>query len=273
MTDIETRILREKRWLAIRNPGKYQAMSEAERLTEAAKMAAKGLTEEAAKKKQRIELTLVTHEKIDTYLKDMVAKFPKMGRLEALERYLGWYADFKNMGQSMESLTQAITADYTRRLVAVYEGIGPKAFGIFNNKAGTTAMIYELFGRDSSQITTPAIAKTAKAVIKPWIETMEEMRQHYNRLGGEIGKLRDWRFPQVHDQLRVAKAGADQWITDVMAFGLKREMYLREDGTFMNDSEVRESLRAAWVSISTGGADDVDPGARGNPMRAKRNLS
>lgn len=270
LTDIESRILKEKRYLAIRDKAAYQAMTETERLTEAAKRAAQGILDEAGKKKQRIERTLAVDDQIQSYIQDMKAKFPKMNGLEALERYLGWFADFKNMGQSLESLHAAVTADYTRRLVDIYDAIGPKAFGLFQNKAGTTAMIYELFGQDASKITTPAIAKVAKSVIKPWLETMEQMRQHYNRLGGEIGKLRDWRFPQVHDQLRVAKAGADAWINDVLAFGLKRTNYIRDDGNPMNDNEVRAALKDAWISISTGGADDVDPGARGNPMRAKR---
>jgi len=270
ITDIEERILREKRYLALRNQTKYQAMSEAERLTEAAKMAAKGILEEAEKKKQRIERTLAVNDQIQTYMQGMKAKFPTMSGLEALERYLGWFADFKNMGQSLESLHNAITADYTRRLVEVYEGIGPKAFGLFQNRAGTTALIYELFGQDGSLVAPPAIAKAAKAVVKPWLETMEEMRQHYNRLGGEIGKLRDWRFPQVHDQLRVAKAGAEQWINDVLSFGLKTELYIKPDGNFMTPTEIREALREAWLSISTGGANDIEPGARGNPLRAKR---
>lgn len=270
LTDIEARILKEKRWLAVRDKAAYQQMSEGERLTEAAKRAAAGILEEAGKKKQRIERTLAVNDQIDSYLKEMKAKFPKMSGMEAMERYLGWFADFKNMGQSLESLHAAVAADYTRRLVDVYDAIGPKAFGLFQNKNGTTALIYELFHHDSSKVVAPAIAKVAKEVVKPWIETMEQMRQHYNRLGGDIGKLRDWRFPQVHDQLRVAKAGADQWANDVLAFGLKREAYIRDDGNPMNDNEVRAALKDAWVSISTGGADDVDPGARGNPMRAKR---
>lgn len=266
---IEQRIVKHKRLLALRDRAAYLAMGEDQRLAEAAKGAALELVSEAGKKKQRIARTIAVHDQIETYVASQ--KAAGMDGMEALERYLAWFADFKNKGQSLESLSQAISADYTRRLVDLYDNMGPRAFGLFQNEKGIRALVYETFGVDSTKVATPAIAQTAKAVSKVWTDVVEDMRKHFNRLGGEIGKLEDWRFPQVHDQLSVAKAGFQNWTNDVLAMGIDRNRYVKEDGNLMTEAELRDFLKESWTSIATGGANKREPGrAIGNAMRARR---
>lgn len=266
---IEERIGKHKRLLAMEDRNAYLGMTEGERLNEAAKRAAQEMVAEAAKKKQRVARTIEVHDQIDNYIAEQ--KKAGMKGFDALERYMAYFADFKNKGQSLESLMQAVTADYTRRLVEVFDTIGPKAFGLMQNKAGTRALVYETFGVDSSKIAPAGMAKAAKDTAKAWLDTVEEMRKHFNRLGGEIGKLEDWRFPQVHDQLKVAKAKVDPWVNDVLAMGLDRNRYVKTDGNLMNDAEIRAFLKEAWTSIATGGVNKREPGrAVGNSMRARR---
>lgn len=253
---IENRVRRNMKQLAQTDPT-WQSKSAADRLNEAATKSAKDLVGEADLKKKRIALTILAHDRIDSYMK----RFPDQP-LEGLDRLLAFSSDGKSGIQSIESAARAVRDDSLSRMLEVIDQTKGKFLGLFQNEAGNLALVRELHGEDSGS----AVAKTAAKQFK---DVAEQMRQRFNRAGGDIGMLDDWSMPRDHSQVKVAKDQA-AWVADHVKWA-NRGKYLKEDGTPMNDAELADFLGHAWTTLATGGANKMEPGqAAGNGMRANR---
>lgn len=270
LKDIEDRISRNQRQLAVKDQQAYLSMSPEQRMREAAKLAAEEFRGDAAKKRQRVALTIQKHDKIDSYMAEQKARYGE-GGLDSLKRLLAFKSDGKSNIQSVETRASAIAHDYIRQLVETFESIEPKIFGLFSNKEGVRALTYELFGQDSKGVVDPEQSALAKKASQTWLQTAESARQAFNSAGGKVGRLEDWRMPQTHSQGLVAKAGKDAWVRDI--FGkLDRKRYVNEDGSRMDDAQVINFLNEAWTTIATGGANKIEPGrAMGKGLLANHN--
>lgn len=262
--DIENRIRRAMRNVAEADPAAAQAMTVPQRLTEAARLAGEELIAEATLKRVRIAQTVVAHDRIARYLAEQEAK--KMGAIDALERTLVFNADGKSNFLSVESRAAAIRANALRQITQIFDQAdktGRALWGLLTDHTGIRDLTFELFGRDTGN----AAAKNAAA---GWLKVAEDMRRQFNAMGGEIGKLENWALPQHHAQPRVAKAGMDAWVNDVLPL-LDRRRYVNEDGSAFSDAQARDFLREAWKTIATDGANKLQPGRPGGTgMRAKR---
>lgn len=271
---IEERILKAQRQLAIEDPQAYGAMTASQRLTEAGKKAAEEIKIQASKEKQRIGLKIAAFDKVDNYINERSAE--GMNRLEALSRLIGVRHDFKSKTTAIDSDLEAIEKDYTRQLLGTLELTSPRILGLMQSREGAIALMYELRGKDSSEVVkNPEIVNDAKSAAKEWGDVTETMRQRYNAAGGEIGLLEDWAMPQTHDQRLVANAGPEKWFQDVLANNLDRSKYINEDGSVMNDAELQKIMIGGddniYLSIATGGANKIEPGVtKGVGMRARR---
>ncbi|RQO57537.1 hypothetical protein [Pseudomonas sp. KBW05] len=253
---IENRVRRNMKQLA-QTDTTWQSKTAADRLNEAAAKSAKDLVEEANLKKKRVALTILAHDRIDSYMK----RFPDQP-LEGLDRVLAFSADGKSGILSIESSARAIRDDSMSRMLDVIDQTKGKFLGLFQNEAGNLALVRELHGEDSGS----AVAKTAAKQFK---DTAEQLRQRFNRAGGDVGLLDDWSMPRDHSQVKVAKDQA-KWVADHVKWA-NRGKYLKEDGTPMNDAELADFLGHAWTTLATGGANKMQPGqAAGNGMRANR---
>lgn len=253
---IENRVRRNMKQLAQTDPT-WQSKSAADRLNEAATKSAKDLVGEADLKKKRVALTILAHDRIDSYMK----RFPDQP-LEGLDRLLAFSSDGKSGIQSIESAARAVRDDSMSRMLEVIDQTKGKFLGLFQNEAGNLALVRELHGEDSGS----AVAKSAAKQFK---DVAEQMRQRFNRAGGDIGMLDDWAMPRDHSQVKVAKDQA-AWVADHVKWA-NRGKYLKEDGTPMNDAELADFLGHAWTTLATGGANKMEPGqAAGNGMRANR---
>lgn len=253
---IENRVRRNMKQLA-QTDTTWQSKTAADRLNEAAAKSAKDLVEEANLKKKRVALTILAHDRIDSYMK----RFPDQP-LEGLDRVLAFSADGKSGILSIESSARAIRDDSMSRMLDVIDQTKGKFLGLFQNEAGNLALVRELHGEDSGS----AVAKTAAKQFK---DTAEQLRQRFNRAGGDVGLLDDWSMPRDHSQVKVAKDQA-KWVADHVQWA-NRGKYLKEDGTPMNDAELADFLGHAWTTLATGGANKMQPGqAAGNGMRANR---
>lgn len=259
--DIEDRVRRNLRELAVSDRQAFLAMTPADRLIAAAARAAQELGQEATMKRVRIALTIAAHDRIGGYI-DGQRKLG-MGGLDALSRTIAFHADGKSNFLSVETRSSSIRANALRQMLDTFEATDPRFFGLFENPDGVRALTMEMFGQDSGN----ALAKKGA---KAWLETAEAMRTQFNRAGGDIGKLEGWAIPQHHSQLKVANAGRDAWVKQILPL-LDRDRYVKEDGSAMSDPELRAFLGQAWETIATGGVNKLDPGApRGNGMRANR---
>lgn len=290
--DIVERMRLAARKLAADDPAGWQAKSEAQRLIESAEEASKALVGEARRKAELESLQIAANSRMESFISDMAAR--GIGGLDAFDRSVAFHADGKANGLSIESQTDAIYKDLIRQLIPVMEASNPKWFGLFENREGVEAIIKELHGEDSGN-------PVAKAGAKIWHEVSGKARASFNAAGGDIGLLDDWGMPHHHSQMRVARAGREEWLQSLpykarviaklrdtpppkdwarnhwineILPRLKRERYVKEDGRLMNDKEMREFLGEAWLTIATGGANKVEPGKfKGGGMRANRGNS
>jgi hypothetical protein len=255
---IEARISRHMRQNSVRDPQAQLARSPDQRLMEAAKEAALELVREAGKKKQRIALTILAHDRVENHLKQFADKF------DGLDRMVAFHADGKGNALSVETRARAIERDALRQMLDTLEATNPKFFGLIENAEGVSNVVRELHGMKTGDADAAAGAKVFHSITG-------SLRERFNRSGGDVGQLDDWGMPHHHSQSLVAKAGRVQWIQDTLPL-LDRKRYMNEDGSRMTDVEVGEFLGHAWESIATGGINKLQPGrgGMGGGMRANR---
>ncbi|KAK6697196.1 hypothetical protein SNK04_014284 [Fusarium graminearum] len=255
---IEARISRHMRQNSVRDPQAQLARSPDQRLMEAAKEAALELVREAGKKKQRIALTILAHDRVQNHLKQFADKF------DGLDRMVAFHADGKGNALSVETRARAIEQDALRQMLDTLEATNPKFFGLIENAEGVSNVVRELHGQKTGDADAAAGAKVFHSITG-------SLRERFNRSGGDVGQLDDWGMPHHHSQSLVAKAGRAQWIQDTLPL-LDRKRYMNEDGSRMTDVEVGEFLGHAWASIATGGINKLEPGRGGvgGGMRANR---
>lgn len=258
---IEQRIARHLREGGKADPAGWMALPMAEKLHKAAEGAAKELIAEAAKKKQRVALTILAHDRIQNHLNERT--MAGVSGLDALKRMVAFHSDTKGNFLSVETQARTIERNALRQMVGLLEASNPKFFGLVESREGVAAITKELFGEVSG-------VKEAKDGAAVWKSVNEALRQRFNRAGGDIGKLEDWGLPHHHSQRLVAKAGREQWSGDLLGW-INRERYLNEDGTRMSDNQLLDFLFPAWETIATGGANKQEPGRPAiGGMRANR---
>jgi hypothetical protein len=259
--DIETRITRSMRNLARAAPDEWAAKSQQERLQEAAEAAGQELVAEAALKQQREALKILAAARATQHVLGQVEQ--GIDALDALDRMIAFHADARSNFLSIETQATAIRNDALRQMLETVEASNPKWFGLFENLEGVHKVVRELFGE-------PTGDADARAGAVAFQKVAEQLRQRFNRAGGDVGQLEDWGLPHHHSQLKVAKAGREQWVADVLP-KVNRDAYFNEDGSRMSDLQLTQFLGAAWTTIATGGANKVEPGQfRGAGMRANR---
>jgi hypothetical protein len=259
--DIETRIVRAMRNLAKDDPVAWRAKPQTERLAEAGKLAAEELLGEAQLKQQRLALQTNALARLAQHKADQAAR--GITGLDSLDRLVAFNADGKSHGLSVESQAIAIERDSLRQMLDTLEASDPRFFGLFENHQGIRDLTREIHGEDSGN-------PIAKAGAKVWKEITTGNRERFNRAGGDVGLLDDWGMPHHHSQRKVRKAGRDAWVAEILP-RLKREKYVNEDGSRMSDPQLVEFLGEAYKTISTGGANKMQPGQpKGSGMRANR---
>lgn len=258
--EIETRLTKHMRNQARVDP-EWLGKSNADRLTEAAKLASEEMIGEVQLKRQRASLTVLAHDRIDQHIKAQATK--GIGSLEALDRTVAFHADHKSNFLSVESQSRAVERDALRQMLGTLTASNPKWFGLFENHEGIKSVVKEIFGESSGN------ADAARGA-KEWQAVTAALRDRFNRAGGDVGQLEDWGLPHHHSQTQVAKVGREQWVAETLPF-LNREKYFNADGTRMTDAQLGEFLGNAWATIATGGANKVEPGQfRGSGARANR---
>ncbi|MFC0666797.1 hypothetical protein ACFSKY_22705 [Azotobacter chroococcum] len=253
--DIEARIRRNMRQLAQTDPA-WQTKTAADRMTEAASAAAKELQADAAKKKQRVALTILAHDRVA----NLMAQLPG-DPLKALDRMLAFASDYPGL-QSVESASRAIRDEAMSTMLDAIDMTRGKFLGLFADAEKARALVQELHGQDGG-------VPEAKVGAKQFAEVANRLRERFNRAGGDVGYLDDWAIPRSHSQLKVAR-NKDQWIADHVQWA-NRAKYFKEDGSRMTDTELTEFFTKAWETVATGGVNKLTPGQpSGGGARANR---
>ena len=248
---IERRTADHMRREARRDPAAWSQMSRDQRLHAAAANAGQEIIREATKKRVRVALQIAATARVTKALADAKAggKSQAGALFGSIERF-----DLDRKG---------IERQYFGDLVDTMESVHGKLLGLIEDARTAQAIVREIFGESSG---SQVAAKAAKA----WMDTAEAMRKRFNAAGGDVGKLDYGYIPQPHDMTRVAKAGRDAWVRDMMPL-IDRSRYVDVDGRLLNDAEVEKFLGEAWTTIATDGANKITPGkATGSSMLAKR---
>lgn len=226
----------------------------------AAERAAKELEFEAQKTEQRAyqQLQRLQARAIDAQAMERAGIDP----LDAVDTLIARdYSGRANVA-SLEQMEFGYQTYFLRRLMDTWESLGKDYLGFFQDRAKMVDLIREMRGEDTGN----ALAKKGA---KAWREVAEEARQVFNANGGDIGKLDDWGMPQHHSQERVARAGQQAWVDQVMPL-LDRTKYVDDLGNPFSDAELREFIGHAWETIATNGNNKIVPGQRGRGSRATR---
>jgi len=166
------------------------------------------------------------------------------------------WSNIDNRSSAIEGQAHSMAADMLQNLHTTHLGWG-------QDRETLLATVREIFGETTGN---EKAAKSATAFSK----AAEYLRERYNRAGGFIPKRNDWGMPQVHEQVKVSKAGMDKWIEFTLP-KLNREAMLNPDGRIMSDDELMEGMRDAFKTISTDGQNKKTPGAfSGNSKMANR---
>lgn len=111
----------------------------------------------------------------------------------------------------------------------------------------------------------------AKFVAKTFASYYELSRTDLNRLGASIGKLDGYAGAQGHDDIKMIKAGKDQWITDILPKLDIARMFPDAE----SPKEIDEVLRGIYDTITSGMPAKPTPGELGqrvNPANMAKRL-
>jgi len=269
---IDAKMYQKQKILAKQDITAWRAMSRKEQLTKAGESVVQDAIHDAIKKRARANLTILSQQKREQTFGKMIAS--GMTRMDALRHYTFFKADGKGGVMSMESHSKAIAHSYLGKIQALRDLENQGSIGgLVTNKQGMLDYLKESYGIDSGN----PLAKRA------WQEVdaaRNQMIDDFNRVGGDVAKLTNYRNPQGLDAYRVITRGGDggkTFVDDHMKLVDKSE-YNNPDGSPMTDGQLRNFLHEAFVTVSTDGANKpMSEGGGGasavaNRMRAHRQI-
>lgn len=253
---IEQRIQGSIRELAVKDHGKFLAMTPHERVTEAAKMA-----------KERMMADVVrAHEQS---INEASTKAALHSTLDAVKPGVkGQVHALKNMVAGLETKVDALSANFFRMVGGLNEADSGKLFGMIQDPAKQRDIAGAMFGEHS----TPEAKRAADSLMK----MTDALADRYQRAGLTLNKRENYRMPQPQDPTRMGSK--DTWVEDHLNW-VDRKEYVRPDGKLMTDDEMRHMLRESHQTIMTDGAnkrakDEARGGSAlvGNARNAPRQL-
>ncbi|MEG2265686.1 MAG: hypothetical protein RSC68_15290, partial [Acinetobacter sp.] len=243
--NIEQRVIEAKKNIARKDRQRWHNMSDSERLKEAAEQVALDIQAQLQRKKQIL---------VDDVLKQTknIAELdhPTLPASEVIDRMIAAHGDMSGI-QSIATKAKAIANIYRGELTDFYTNV-KGGLGIFVDQNLVRNIVQERFGKSSGDT-------LAKQISDKMGDVFENMRDRFNRNGGDIGKLDDWGIPQSHNAEKLAVAGKQQWVDDATQT-IDRNKYVNEDGTLYSDAQVKDLLEYSFDTIVTGGANKTKVG-------------
>lgn len=217
----------------------WKSMSGEERAEAIAERAVKNYTDQHVK-----EITnLVNDLEIREQLLHELTSHSKLNPLEALNRKLVMHTDQSGI-QSVEHNIQAIEVRYMGALADVFSKT-QKGLGYLTDVDKVKTLVKEIFGKPSGDAEIAGLAKSVQ-------DTLEQLRLHYNRYGGDIKKLANYGLPQSHSHYKVISKGQDEWVKYTLPL-VDKKKYRKEDGSRMTDAEIAEVLKGVYNTIASEG--------------------
>ena len=154
--------------------------------------------------------------------------------------------------QSLDSKARAIASLYRGDLTEFYTSI-KGGLGVFTDKELVEKIVRERFGESTGDA-------TAKSIADKMGEVFDDMKDRFNRSGGDIGDLGNkFGLPQTHNLEKIVKEGKQQWVNDVLP-DQDVSMFVHEDGTYYSQQEIKELLEYSYDTLSSDGANKTEVG-------------
>ncbi|EHU1333653.1 phage-like protein [Acinetobacter baumannii] len=244
-TDIEARINETMRNLARKDINNWRNLSDAEKLTEAAKQVAIDIQEQL-KRKHKIAAQDILKQSQNLAALD----HGKLSSMEVIDRMVAAHGDMSGI-QSIDSKARAIASIYRGELVDFYTNI-KGGLGIFTDQELVQKIVRERFGENTGDA-------LAKKISDKMGDVFETMRDRFNRNGGDIGKLDNWGLPQTHNLEKIAKAGKEAWVNKAESL-IDTRQYVHENGDYYSQQEIRSLLEYTYDTLSSDGANKIEVG-------------
>ena len=244
-TDIEAKINQAMKNLAKQDIQKWRSLSLNDRLVEAGKQVAIDIMAEV-KLKNKIAANDILIQSKNLALLD----HPTLPASQVVDRLIAMHGDMSGI-QSINTHAKTIASNYRGQLREFLDEI-KGSMGVFTDKALVHNIIQERFGNDSGNA-------TAKKISDKMGEVFDGVKDRFNRGGGGIATLDNWGLPQNHSAEKMAIAGRDQWLNDVLPMQ-DRNAFVHEDGRLYSDDELIDLLKYSFDSITSNGANKLEIG-------------
>lgn len=244
-TDIENRIKDAMKNLARKDRTTWRNLSDADKLTEAGKQVAIDIQEQLKRKNKIAAQDILTQSKNLAML-----DHPTLSSSEVVDRLIAPHGDMSGV-QSLDSKARGIAGIYRGDLIEFYANI-KGGLKIFTDQTLVKNIIRERFNDSTGDA-------LAKQISDKMGDVFDGMRLRFNRSGGDIGKLDKFGLPQTHNMEKIALAGKEQWINDVLP-NQDRDMFAHEDGRLYSDDELKSLLDYSFDSITSNGANKIEIG-------------
>lgn len=244
---IEQRVNEAMRNRAKQDRQAWRNLSLSERLKEAADQVAIDIKADLIRKRDIVARDIVvTHEKLSM----LTDNRNKLSAMERVDRMIDFYGDLSGI-QSVNRHSISIATDYKGRLYEFYKKINGIT-RLIQDDVLANNIIRERFGENTGD-------KLAKQISDEIGRVADDMRDRFNRNGGDIGKLEGWGLWTAWDSVKTFSKGVDRFI-QLGLKNIKRDEYVHEDGTYFNEQELTDLLRESWVTIKSEGANKNEVG-------------
>lgn len=243
--NIEQRVIEAKKNIARKDRQRWHNLSDSEKLKEAAEQVALDIQAQLQRKKQILvnDVTIQSRN---------IAKLdhPTLPSSEVVDRMIAAHGDMSGI-QSIATKAKSIANIYRGELTDFLTNI-KGGLGVFVDQNLVRNIVQERFGKSSGDA-------LAKQISDKMGDVFENMRDRFNRNGGDIGKLDDWSIPQSHNAEKLAVAGKQQWLNDTLPLQ-NRNNFVNEDGSLYTDAQLKELLEYSFDSIVSDGANKTEVG-------------
>lgn len=154
-----------------------------------------------------------------------------------------------SMGNNIDKLAQSRAKRYFAQIPELVEIFATKRFGLKFDQDALGTLVQAVYGKKTGT-EFDGYAEKLKGLF-------ETMREDFNALGGIIAKNKNWNLPQSNDQLKVQRAGKEQWKADQLKW-IDRDLTTFDDGVRLTDEQLDDFLDSSYDTIVSGGLSKLD---------------
>lgn len=244
--DIEENLKKAMVNLARQDVDRWRNLSDYEKTLEASQHVGKMLEADVKRKMKIAAMDIIKQNKnLETIL-----NHKSLASMESLDRLIAFHGDMSGI-QSVSAKSKAISALYKGRLHELYSRVDG-SLGIIQDKKFVKDFVKEAFGEDSGN-------PIAKKLALEFSDVASDLRNRFNRNGGDIGTLDNWGLWTSWSSGKALEKGLDKWLE----LGLKnfdRSKAVHEDGRAFTEDELVELLTASYKTIKSDGANKMEVG-------------